>query len=71
MEPMNNRRGTNIDLVGCEMGHKIEAGCRIQEKLREGYGMKISWQDRDALVLIGGMRDRFKIDSGMWYLNSK
>ena len=30
------------------MGLKIEAGCRIQEILRAGYGMKIAWLDEDV-----------------------
>ena len=50
---------------------KIGAGCRIQEILRVGYGVNISWQDRDALILIGGTGDSFEIDSGMRDLNSK
>ena len=33
--------------------------------LRAGYGMKISWQDQDALISIGRMRDSFEIDSGI------
>ena len=53
------------------MGHKIEAGCRKREILRAGYGMKISWQDRDALILIDGMRDSFEIVGGVGDLNSK
>ena len=55
----------------CGMGHKIEAGCGIREILRAGYGMKISWRDRDALISIDGMRDSFKIVGGMQDLNSK
>ena len=47
------------------MGHKIEAGRRLREILRAGYGTTISWRDRDALISIGGMLDSFKIDSGM------
>ena len=47
------------------MGHKIEAGCGIGEITRAGYGMKISWRDRDTFISIGGMRDSFEIDSGM------
>ena len=43
------------------MGHKIEAGCGIQEIFRAGYRMKISWRDRDALISIGGRRDSFEI----------
>ena len=50
---------SNIGLAGCGMGHKIEAGCWIREILRAGYGTAISWRDRDALILIGGMRDSF------------
>ena len=51
--------------AGCGMGHKIESGCAIREVSRAGYGMKISWQDQNA------MRDSFEIDSGMRDLNSK
>ena len=29
-----------------------------------GYGMKISWRDRDALISIGGMRDSCEIVGG-------
>ena len=47
------------------MGLKIEAGCGIREIMRAGYGMKIAWRDRDALISIGGMRYSFEIDSGM------
>ena len=49
---------------------KIEAGWGIREISRAGYGMEISWRDRDTLVSIGGMRDNFEIDSGMRDLNS-
>ena len=38
---------------GMRDGHKIEAGCGIREMLKAGYGMKISWRDRDVLTLIG------------------
>ena len=34
-------------------GIKVEAGFGIREMLRAGYGMKISWQGRDALISIG------------------
>ena len=43
----------------------------MREILRAGYGMKTSWQDRDALISIGGMRDGFGIDGRMRDLNSK
>ena len=43
----------------------------MQKILRAGYGMKISWQDRDALISIGGVRDNFEIDGGMRDLNSR
>ena len=36
-----------MGLAGCGTGHKMDAG----------YGMKISWWDRDALISIGRMRD--------------
>ena len=48
-----DKRGSNIALAGCRMGHKIEAGCGIREMLKAGYGMKISWRDRDVLTSIG------------------
>ena len=38
---------------------------RMREISRAGYGLKISWRDRDALISINGMRDSFEIDSGM------
>ena len=42
------------------------------ENILAGYGIKISWQDRDALISTGGMRiHSFEIDSGVWDLNSK
>ena len=63
--------GSSIGLAGCGMGHKIEAGCGIWEILGAGYGMKITWWDRDALISIGGMRDSFEIVGGMRDLNSK
>ena len=47
------------------MGHKIQAGCGIREISTAGYGMKISWRPQDTLISIGGMRDRFEIDSRM------
>ena len=36
-----------------------------------GYGMKMSWRDRYALISIGGMWDSFEIVGGMRDLNSK
>ena len=45
-------RGSSIILPGCEMGHKLEAGYGIREIVRAGYGMKIAWRDRDALISI-------------------
>ena len=65
------QEGSNIGLAGYGMGHQIEAGCGIREILRTGYGMKISWRDRDALFSISGMRDSFEIVGGMRDLNSK
>ena len=53
------------------MGNKIEAGCGIREILRLGYGMKISWRDRDAHISIGGIRDSSEIVGGMRDLKSK
>ena len=47
------------------MENKIEAGYGIRKILRKGYGMKISWRDRDALISIGGMRDSSKIVAGV------
>ena len=32
--------------------------------MRAGYGMKMSWRDRDELISIGGMRDSFEIVRG-------
>ena len=46
-----------------DTGHKIEVGFGIREILRAGYGMKIAWRDRDALISIGEMRDSFEFDS--------
>ena len=34
---------------------------RDTRNMRAGYGMKISWRDRDAPVSIGGMQDGFGI----------
>ena len=53
------------------MGHKIEARCGIRQILRAGYGMNISWRDRDTLISIGGMRDSFENVGGMRDLNRK
>ena len=58
-------------LAGCGIGNKIEAGLGIWKMLRAGYGSKISWRDRDALISIGGMRCSFEIVGGMQDLNSK
>ena len=65
------QRVQRIGLAGCEIGQKIEAGSGIRKIMRAGYGMKISWRDRDVLSSISGMRDSFKIDGGMLDLNSK
>ena len=46
------------------MGHKVEEGYGIEEILRAGYGMKISWWDRDALISI-------EIVSGIRYFKSR
>ena len=64
-------RESNLGLAGCGIGLKIEAGSGIREILRPGYGMKISWRDRDALISIDGMRDDSEIVGGMRDLNSK
>ena len=53
------------------MGHKIDAGCRIREIFGVGYGMKISWQDRDALISTGVRWDSFEIGCRMQDLKSK
>ena len=53
------------------MEHIIETGCEILEILMAGYRIKMSWRDRDALILIGEMRDRFEFDGEMRDLNSK
>ena len=47
------------------MRHKIKAGCGMQEILRLGHGMEISWGDQDALISIGGMRDSSEMVGGM------
>ena len=45
---------------------------RDTRNIEEGYGMSISWRDRDALIMaIGGMRDSFENVGGMRDLNSK
>ena len=51
------------------LGATVEWG--IKSRRDTGYGMKISWQDRDALLSIRGKRDSFAIDSGMRDFNSK
>ena len=53
------------------MGLKIDAGYGIRKTLRVGYGMKISWRDRDALISTGGMRESFEIVGGVRDLNGK
>ena len=53
------------------MGLKIKSGCRMQEILRVGYRMKISWRDWDALISVDRMWHSFGIDGGMQDLNSK
>ena len=52
-------RGSNRGLAGHGMEHKIETGWGIREIVRAGYGMKMSWRDRDERISIGGMRDSF------------
>ena len=37
----------------------------LKSRRDAGYGIKIAWRDRDALISIGGMWDSFEIDSGM------
>ena len=37
------------------MGYKIEATCGICEISRAGYGIQISWRNRDVLISIGEM----------------
>ena len=39
--------------------------------LRVGYGMKIAWRGRQALISIGRMWDSFEIDGGMRDVKSK
>ena len=70
---ISGRRSESLRRGGPELKqrHKIETGCGIREILRAGYGMKISWRDRDALISIGGMRDSFQIVGRMRDLNSK
>ena len=42
-------------------GSKYRFGeMRDTRKFRAGYGMKLSWWDRDALLFAGGMRDYLK-----------
>ena len=36
-----------------------------------GMRDEIAWRDWDALISIGGMRDSFEIDGGIWDLNSE
>ena len=63
--------GSNTGLAVFGIGCKIKAGCGIRGILRAGYGMKISWRDRHALISIGGMGDSSEIVGGMRNLNSK
>ena len=65
------RGGFNIGLTGCGIKSRRDARCGIREILRPGYGIKISWRDRDALISIGGMRDSSEIVGGMRDLNSR
>ena len=60
-----------MGLAECERGHKIEAGCGIRKILWAGYGIEISWRDRDTLISIGEMRDSFDNDGRLLDLNSK
>ena len=62
--------------VGCKMrvqnrfggmkdgGPKIKAGCGILKILVAGYGMKLSWRDRDSLLCVGGMWDILNLKGG-------
>ena len=53
------------------MGDKIKAGCGKRETSRAGYGIKISWWDRDVFISIVGILDSSEIVVGMRDLNSK
>ena len=61
----------NIGFEVCRVEYKIKAECGILEILSPVYQMKISWQDRDAVISIGGMQDSSEIVGGMRDLNSK
>ena len=63
-------RGSSIGFAGCGIAHKIEAVCGIREISRSGYGMKISWRHREALISIGGLHSP-EIVSAIRDLNSK
>ena len=44
---------------------KVEVGCGMTEILIAGCGKEILHQERDLLILTGGMWDSFKIDDRM------
>jgi len=47
------------------MGLKIKAGCGKLKILVAGYGMKLSWRDRDSLLFVGGMWDIENFSGGI------
>jgi len=54
-------------LAGYGMGLKIKMGCKILKILVAGYGMKLSWRDRDSFLFVGGMWNilSLKVGCGM------
>lgn len=55
----------HIGLAGCGIGVKMEVGFGMTEILLAGCEIKILQRERDLLILIGRMRDSFKIDGGL------
>ena len=46
------------------MGLKMKGGCGILKILVAGYGMKLSWRDRDSFLFVGGMWVFFNLKAG-------
>jgi len=46
------------------MGPKIKTGYGILKMLVAGYGMKLSWWDRDSLLFVGRMWDILHLKAG-------
>ena len=44
---------------------KMETGCGMTKILMAGCEIQIIWQERDLLILTGGIRESLKIDCGM------